>query len=376
MQTRRSFLAKGLAATSLAAMGGIAAPRLTFASSNSSGGPGRGPWKKVSAASVGLSNDALMKAVEQLGMKGERQGLVVIRHGKLAFEHYWANDWARAVPEWQNVSFSSGKSWGSTMAGRAVTQGKLTVDDLTSKYHPSEVSGLKPKTTVKHLLTMTTGGTLSRKPSSKPPKKLSDHSPPGPGVEYEMAKEPQAGSPPGYATTMQPGEQFFYDGAAVDHLADVVAGAVGKSSHRYMLEEVVAPLGCEHFTYQPEGIDKNDNVRIGGSILISCRDMARLGQLYLNGGRWNGQQLIAESYIREAITASKLNPGYGYLWWLNYDGRNKAAPRSMYFAAGARGQFCFTLPEHDMVIATMGFGAEQLSADEAWNALGQVLPSV
>jgi hypothetical protein len=48
----------------------------------------------------------------------------------------------------------------------------------------------------------------------------------------------------------------------------------------------------------------------------------------------------------------------------------------MYFAAGARGQFCFVLPEHDMVIATMGFGAAQLSAADAWKALGPTLPAI
>jgi CubicO group peptidase (beta-lactamase class C family) len=279
------------------------------------------------------------------------------------------------VPEWKNVSFSAGKSWGGAMVGRAVTQGKLSVDDLVSKYHPSAVSGLKPQTTIKHLLTMSSGGTMNMKPSSKRPNRLDDPTPPGPGVEYEWYKQAEAGTPPGYGLTMQPGDRYFYDGAPADHLADVISAATGRSSHRYMLEEVVAPLGCEHFSYQPEGVDRKDNVRIGGSILISCRDMARLGQLYLNGGKWAGAQLIDTGYIRDAITPTRLNPAYGYLWWLNAPGRIAAAPRSMYYCAGARGQFCFTLPEQDMVIATMGFGEKQLSADDAWAALGPVLPS-
>jgi len=109
--------------------------------------------------------------------------------------------------------------------------------------------------------------------------------------------------------------------------------------------------------------------------LISCRDMARLGQLYLNQGHWHGQQLIDAQYIRDATTPSRLNPGYGYLWWLNNAGRISAAPRTMFYAAGARGQFCFTLPEQDMVIATMGYGQAQLSADAAWAALRSVLPA-
>ncbi len=322
-----------------------------------------------------MSLAALDAAADRLASAGERQGLVVIRHGELVYERYWANEWARAVPEWQNVSFSAGKSWGATMVGLAVTQGKLAVDDLVSKYHPAERSGFRPQTTIEHLLTMTSGGTMNMKPSSVPPKKLSDQTPPGPGVDYEWYQRPEAGTPPGYGTAIQPGDRFFYDGATADHLADVVAAAVGKSSHRYMLEDLVAPLGCEHFSYQPEGVDKNDNVRIGGSILISCRDMARLGQLYLNLGRWGGEQLIDASYIQAAIKPAPLTPGYGYLWWLNGPGTIAAAPRSMYYAAGARGQFCFTLPEQDMVIATMGFGEAQLSAQAAWSALRQILPN-
>jgi len=368
MLTRRRLLASGLSLTA----GAMTAPQLLAA--DGSMGPGRGPWQHVSPESVGLSSSALEQAAMELASQGERQGLVVIRHGRLAFERYWANDWARAVPEWKNVSFSGGKSWGSTMVGRAVTEGLLRVDDLASKYHPSEVSGLKPQTTIKHLLIMTSGGTLNMKPSSTRPRKLDDPAPPGPGAEYQWYDIGEPGTPPGYGITMQPGDQYFYDGVPADHLADIIAAATGKSSHRYMLEDIVAPLGCENFSYQPEGVDHNDNVRIGGSILISCRDMARLGQLYLNGGRWEGQQLVAESYIREAISASDLNPGYGYLWWLNYAGRIAAAPRNMYYASGARGQFCFTLPDYDMIIATMGFGDEQLSGDEAWAALGRVLP--
>lgn len=366
MLTRRTLLA------STAALAGCA----TVPPALASPGPGRGPWRQSTPDAHGLSTSALETAATQLATAGERQGLVVIRHGELAFERYWANEWARAVPEWRNVSFSSGKSWGSAMVGRAVTMGHLKVDDLCSRYHPASASGLKPQTRVRHLLTMTSGGTMNMKPSSKPPKKLDDPTPPGPGVEYEWYKEAERGTPPGYGLTIQPGERFFYDGAPADHLADIVSAATGRSSHRFMMEEIVEPLGGENFNYQREGVDSKDNVRIGGSITLSCRDMARLGQLFLNGGRWAGEQLIDTDYIRDATNPSAHNPAYGYLWWLNRSGRTPGAPRSMYFAAGARGQFCFVLPEHDMVISTMGFGATQLSATDAWKALGPVLPTI
>ncbi|CAN5223375.1 hypothetical protein BH11PSE2_BH11PSE2_15790 [soil metagenome] len=367
-ETRRAVLGAS------AAVAGFSLAPAAFAAPER--GPGKGPWKHDKPQAHGLNSAALDKAADQLAAAGERQGLVVIRHGVLVYERYWANAWAKATPEWRNVSFSSAKSWHSTMTGLAITQGNLKVDNLIAKWHPETESGFRPGVTLRHLLTMSTGGTLEQKPPSLVPKKLADMTPPGPGFEYTHRAAPPAGAPAGYAVTLEPGKLFYYDGAAVDHLSDVVAGAVGQGTHKYIMDGIVAPLGCEAFNYQPEGIDHKGNIRIGGSIQLSCRDMARLGQLYLNGGRWAGKQLIAPSYIRQAISPSQLAHHYGFLWWLNGTGRTPSAPKSMYMANGARGQFCFVLPEHDMVIATMGFGEQQLATEDAWKTLAPILPKV
>ena len=337
-------------------------------------GPGSGAWQVADPRDCGFDAAALDLAAAQLASLGERQGLVVVRHGAIVFERYWANSWHRAEPEWRNVSFSSGKSWGSTMVGRAHTEGLLNLDDLASKYHAPEASGLKPETTIRHLLTMTSGGTLNVKPSTRRPKKLGDLTPPGPGDEYQWQQVGERGSAEGYGVSIPAGTHFYYDGAAADHLANIVHGAAGVPSYTYMMAHVVAPMGCEHFDYQPEGIDKNGNVRFGGSILMSCRDLARLGQLYLNKGWWGGAQLIDANYIANAVTPSPLNASYGFLWWLNGAGRIPNAPRAMYYAAGARGQFCFVLPAQRIIISTMGFGEEQLSGEQAWDALTSILP--
>ncbi|WP_022694208.1 serine hydrolase domain-containing protein [Ponticaulis koreensis] len=336
-------------------------------------GPGLNDWAVSSPEDFGLSRSAIDVAANTLAEPGERQGLVVIRAGRLVYETYWENAYHRATPDWQNVSFSSGKSWGSTMVGRAQYLGYLNIDELASRYHPSDVSGLQPATTIRHLLTMSSGGTMNMKPSSVPPRRIDDTSPPGPGAEYEWYEEAEDGTPPGYGRTIPPGTQYFYDGAPADHLADIVANATGMTSYDFMMQQVVAKLGCRNFDYQPEGVDLNGNVRIGGSILISCRDMARLGQFYLNGGVWGRERLIDEAYIHAATSPSELNASYGYLWWLNTEGRVPNAPASMYFAAGALGQFCFVLPEQDMVVATMGFGRPGLSPQAAWDALAPAL---
>lgn len=337
-------------------IGAALAMAATAAAATSVEGPGSGPWSFAPPEAHGLSTAKLDAAAEKIQGIGGRQGLVIVKNGVIVYERYWANAYHRATPEFRNVSFSSGKSWGSALVGVAVQDGLLEVDDLASKYVPPSRSGLKPEVTIRHLLTMTSGGTLMTKPSSRRPPKLSDPPrPPGKGVDYVRLDEPEPGTPPGYGRTIPAGSMFHYDGVPADHLADIVAAAAGQPSHAYVTRRLLQPLGVENFNYQPEGIDSNGNVRVGGSITLSVRDMARLGQLWLNGGRWAGRQLVSADYVRQAVSPSARNPNYGFLWWLNGEGRLPQAPCSMFNASGAFGQYVFVVPEERLVIATMGF---------------------
>jgi CubicO group peptidase (beta-lactamase class C family) len=252
----------------------------------------------------------------------------------------------------------------------------LNVDDLASRYKPVAASGLKPEVTIRHLLTMTSGGTLMTKPSSQRPPKLSDPPrPAGKGLDYVRLDEPEPGTPPGYGRTIPAGSRFHYDGVPADHLADIVTAASGMHSIDYITKHLLEPLGVEHFNYQPEGVDSNGNIRIGGSITLSVRDMARLGQLWLNEGRWDGRQLVSREYVRQSITPSALNASYGFLWWLNGTGRIPNASCRMFNASGAFGQYVFVVPEARLVVATMGFDAArppQVDAD-LWKVLQPAL---
>ena len=152
------------------------------------------------------------------------------------------------------------------MVGVAVQEGLLRVDDLASRYKPSDVSGLKPEVTIRHLLTMSSGGTLMTKPSSQRPPKLSDAlRPPGRGLDYVRLNEPEPGTPPGYGRTIPANSIFYYDGVPADHLADIVSSASGMRSIDYITRRLLQPLGVENFNYQAEGVDSNGNIRIGGS---------------------------------------------------------------------------------------------------------------
>ncbi|MFA5601099.1 MAG: hypothetical protein WDA06_10945, partial [Phenylobacterium sp.] len=95
--------------TVLAASAAVLAPQPSAAGAGREPGPGRGPWVHGRPEDHGLSTPALEKAAEAIGSTGERQGLVIVRDGVIVFERYWATPYARATPDWRNVSFSSGK---------------------------------------------------------------------------------------------------------------------------------------------------------------------------------------------------------------------------------------------------------------------------
>jgi len=92
----------------------------------------------------------------------------------------------------------------------------------------------------------------------------------------------------------------------------------------------------------------------GGGIFISAEDMARFGLLFLNMGKWKDNQLISKEWIEEALTPSKPNPNYGYMWWLNQPGnRNwEGLPENIFYAAGFGGNFIVICPDEDLVIVT------------------------
>ncbi len=92
----------------------------------------------------------------------------------------------------------------------------------------------------------------------------------------------------------------------------------------------------------------------GGGIFISAEDMARFGLLFLNNGNWNGEQLISKEWIKMAITPSKPNTNYGYMWWLNLEGNRQwqGVSEKVFYAAGFGGNFIVIDKENDLVVVT------------------------
>jgi CubicO group peptidase (beta-lactamase class C family) len=128
-------------------------------------------------------------------------------------------------------------------------------------------------------------------------------------------------------------------------------------------EKVMTPIGASS-TWECHGY-RNSDVTIdgkiiksvsggghwGGGVWISSRDLARVGYLFLKKGRWNGRQLISEQWIRLATTPGKVNPVYGYMWWLNTGQKQwPGVPETAFAMLGAGSNICFVDPEHDLVV--------------------------
>ncbi len=91
--------------------------------------------------------------------------------------------------------------------------------------------------------------------------------------------------------------------------------------------------------------------RWGGGMWINSWDLARFGYLWLRGGQWNGKQIVPPAFVKAAITPSQHGPDYGYLWWLNTQGKNyPGLPTNVFGARGAGSNTVTVSPDHDLVV--------------------------
>ena len=296
---------------------------------------------------------AFVEAVERHDRPLEAvQGFMLMCHGKVAAEGWWAP----YGPDFPHSFFSLSKSFTSTGIGLAVNEGLLTVDDHVLKFFPDDApenpsENLKAMR-VRHLLSMNTGH--QEDTSGRVLRKEGDN-----WVRIFLS----------LPVEHQPGTWFVYNTAATYLLSAIITKLTGESLVDYLRPRLFAPLGIENPSWEtdPRGIS------IGGTGLhLRTEAIARLGQLYLQKGNWNGVQIVPEAWIDEAtITHSdnsntQTNPdwmvGYGYQFW--------RCRHDAYRGDGAFGQFCIVMPEQDAVLAIIsGLMDMQSVLDKVWEHL-------
>lgn len=280
----------------------------------------------------GIDSRALLTFVQALDdAPNELHSLVLVRHGKVVAEGFWAPYSAEDV----HVTYSVTKSFNATAVGFAIQEGLLALDDTLVSHFP-ELAPAQPSDNlgamqVRHLLTMSTGhaqDTMDRLRARADGQWTR--------AFFELAVENPPGAP------------FVYNSGAAYLLSALVEKVTGTSVAEYLRPRLFEPLGMKTPIWgtSPEGVNLGD-----GGLSVRTEDLAKFGLLYLQGGQWNGERLLSEAWVAEATGAmvsngnseSDWNAGYGYQFWRNRLGG--------YRADGSLGQFAFVLPEQDTVLA-------------------------
>jgi CubicO group peptidase (beta-lactamase class C family) len=287
---------------------------------------------------------------------GGINSLLVVRNERLIMEEYF-NGWTAARTHTQQ---SVSKSVASLAAGLAVDGGALRLDDRVTDFFPDyqPIAGLdanKRALTVRDLLTMRTGLDWSEQAyQGSPLDRLNNCS--CDWIRFMLdwpMREP-------------PGSRWEYVSGGVILLGAVVGRAVESRVDLLLDAELFSPLAFREARWlsgQPQGLPHT-----GGGLYLRPRDMAKLGTLVASGGRWRGQQLVSEAWLREStqtrpetVNVFAGRPAtYGYLWW--------GLPGGVITAAGARGQWILVVPDRQLVVVST---AE--NADAQWAAPVQIL---
>lgn len=319
--------------THLPRLGGLVAAALlshaALAAANESTALPRATPESQGIASAGIQ--ALVDEAEARAFG--LHSLMIVRHGKVVAEGWWAPYTA----EDPHMLFSLSKSFTSTAIGMLQAEGRVNIHDKLHTYFPDEVpadaSENQKNLRLRDLLMMSTG------------------------QHKEDVDAIQIMAPDGSATRQflaapvkqKPGTLFYYNTPATFMLSATLQKVTGQTLRDYLVPRLFEPLGIP----TPEWDATPQGFSFGGSGLhLRTEDIAKFGQLLLQRGEWNGRRLVPAEWVDLATSrqvSNGSNPesdwdqGYGFQFWRCIPG--------FYRADGAFGQYVIVIPEHDTVIA-------------------------
>ncbi len=300
-------------------------------------------WRTTPPQDQGIDPAALADAQAYLAARVPHlDSLLVVRHGYLVHESYHH----QTGPETLHALKSVTKSVMSALIGIAIRAGDLAgVDERLGYLMPEAFAAgtdrARREITIRDLLTMRSGLEWAEY---------------GPGLLQMTASPHWVQHVLELPLAHPPGTVFNYSTGDTHLLSAVLHHVTGLSALEYADLYLFDPLGItrRRWAADPQGRS------IGGTeLLLTPRDMAKFGYLYLNGGQWDGQAILPPRWVQESaeyhnrFDPTEQNPcdewGYGYLWWL----RAQAGHPSL-IAVGYGGQFVFVVPALDLVVVMTG----------------------
>lgn len=283
---------------------------------------------RATPESQGISSNLFAALLRELDASKdtEMHHFMALRHGKVICECNFA-PYPKGM--W-HITHSMCKSITGMAIGMLIEEEKLKLDENIYDIFPDHINAFskifRPVITVENLLTMTSGVTFNES-----------------GI---VSGNDWLGSFLNASVNGKPGTEFQYNSLNTYVLSAIVTKRTGETLTEYLTQRLFGPLGITKYYWEtcPKGITKG-----GWGLFLCAEDMAKLGQLYLQRGKWNGQQLVSEYWI-EISTARHLKTqndtyGYGYQLWM------EQRPGSFEYN-GMLGQNVIIYPDMDMVLVT------------------------
>ncbi|MEO8448466.1 MAG: serine hydrolase [Gemmatimonadota bacterium] len=338
-------------------------------------------WPTTTPAAVGLDAKVLSALDAEIasGKYGHVDAMLVIRHGKVAFDRSYKRDYDRIngpdagkpgalnahdptgpynyLNPWWHPFYQRGnlhslqsvtKTVTSVVIGVAAGRREFPSLDtpILTFFDTTKVANLddrKRRLTIRHLLTMTAGFDWNEGLPYNDPNNTASVMEASPDWIQYTVDRPMA---------VEPGTVFNYNSGATELLSQIFRVATGKDIEEYAHQYLFTPLGIQHWFWKrtPTGA-----VDTEGGLYLEVHDLAKIGYLFLKDGVWDGKAIVQPEWVKASIAPSIAVSGgvkYGYKWWLYpYGDGSKLA----FAGSGFGGQRPIVVPEYDMVIVFTGW---------------------
>jgi len=297
-------------------------------------------WQTSTPEAQGIDPASLRRWFDYLLANGSGgvDGVVIVRNDQLVAEAYF-NGYARDT---QHDMRSVTKSFTASLAGIAIEKGFITLDDTLAQHLPgfenyANMDDRKRSIRVANVLNMQTGLACNDGDESSP------------GNESHMyRRDDWIKYIMGVPMLTDPGSYSSYCSGAITVLGSIIASRSGQKLEDFALVNLLSPLGMSpvRWLHSPLGV-----TNASSAIQLRPRDAAKFGNLFLNGGRWNGAPVVPQAWVeRSAARVTAIGSSeYGWLWWKGSFVVRGVAQPGMY-ASGNGGNFIFILPGERLVV--------------------------
>jgi CubicO group peptidase (beta-lactamase class C family) len=311
--------------------------------------PQAAPWPVASPEDHGLDPAALQGLADYLDDYGT-DCTAIVKDGHLVDVRYWNG----TTVDTNQEAWSISKSVTGTLVGIAQDEGLLDIDDRASMYIDEWKGTPSEGITIKNLLSNDSGRYWDVQTDLR---------------DMAVLAEDKTAFAVALGQQQPPGEYWEYNSSAIQTLETVLREATGRTVEEFAQEKLFGPLGMTATILDDAA--GNDLVFMGTQ--AGCLDLARFGSMILHDGSWEGDQIVSADWVSEATSPSQdIMTGYGYLWWLNTEGRHFENPRrevsddgsrfladaplDLIMGLGLYDQFLLIDPTNELVFVRLGRG--------------------